>query len=60
MGYRYGRPRLDLTHLQDTDAAASAKHVLAELHKRGLLLGLDSVSSIWMSATSTAHLAMTC
>ncbi len=31
----------------------SAKHALAELHKRGLLPGLDSAWSPWMSATST-------
>lgn len=52
MGYRYRRPRHDLRHRQDAEAVASAKHVLAELQKRGLLPGLDSASSTWMNATS--------
>ena len=50
-GYRYRRPRHDLTHRQDLEAVASAKHVLAELQKRGRLPGLDSVLSTWMNAT---------
>ena len=53
LGYRYRRPRHDLTHRQDADAVASAKHVLAELQKRGLLPELDSGLSTWMNATST-------
>lgn len=53
MGYRYRRPRHDLTHRRDAEAVASAKHVLTELQKRGLLPGLDSGLSTWMSATST-------
>jgi transposase len=53
MGYRYRRPRHDLTHRQDADAVASAKHALAELQKRGLLPGLASGLSTWTSATST-------
>ncbi len=53
MGYRYRRPRHDLTHRQDAEAVASAKHVLAELQKRGLLPGLDSGLSTWMNAIST-------
>jgi transposase len=53
MGYVYRRPRHDLTHRQDAEAVASAKHVLAELQKRGLLPGLASGFSTWMSATST-------
>lgn len=53
MGYRYRRPRHDLRHRQDADAVASAKHVLAELQKRGLLPGLASDFSTWMNATST-------
>ncbi len=52
MGYRYRRPRHDLTHRQDAEAVASAKHVLAELQKRGRLPGLDSGLSMWMNATS--------
>lgn len=53
LGYRYRRPRHDLTHRQDADAVASAKHVLTELQKRGLLPNLDSGLSMWMSVTST-------
>jgi transposase len=52
MGYRYRRPRHDLTHRQDAAAVASAKHVLAELQKRGRLPELDSGLSMWMNATS--------
>lgn len=52
LGYRYRRPRHDLTHRQDAEAVASAKHVLAELQKRGLLPGLDSAWSTWMNVTS--------
>ena len=52
LGYRYRRPRHDLTHRQDAEAVASAKHVLAELQKRGHLRGLDSAWSTWMNATS--------
>jgi transposase len=50
MGYRYRRPRHDLTHRQDAEAVSSAKHVLAELQKRGHLPGLNSGLSMWMSA----------
>lgn len=53
MGYRYRRPRHDLTHRQDAAAVAAAKHVLAELQKRGRLPGLDSGLSTWMNASST-------
>jgi transposase len=52
MGYRYRRPRHDLTHHQDAEAVDSAKHVLAELQKRGHLSGLDSAWSTWMNAPS--------
>jgi len=52
MGYRYRRPRHDLTHRQDAEAVAAAKHALAELQKRGRLPGLDSGLSTWMNATS--------
>lgn len=52
LGYRYRRPRHDLTHRQDAEAVASAKHVLAELQKRGRLPGLGSAWSTWMNATS--------
>jgi hypothetical protein len=52
-GYRYRRPRHDLTHRQDVDTVTSTKHVLAELQKMGHLPGLDSAWSTWMCATST-------
>jgi transposase len=52
MDFHYRRPRHDLTHRQDAEAVASAKHVLAELQKRGLLPELDSGLSTWMNATS--------
>lgn len=52
LGYRYRRPRHDLTHRQDAEAVVSAKHALAELQERGLLPRLDSAWSTWMSATS--------
>jgi transposase len=55
LGYRYRRPRHDLTHRQDAEAVASAKHALAELQKRGRLPGLDSAWSTWMNATSTPN-----
>lgn len=53
LGYRYRRPRHDLTHRQDAEAVASAKHVLRELQKRGRLPGLDFASCTWMNATCT-------
>ena len=53
LGYRYRRPRHDLTHRQDAEAVASAKHVLRELQKRGLLPGLDFGLSTWMNAIGT-------
>lgn len=52
MGFRYRRPRHDLTHHQDAEAVASAKHALTELQKRGLLPGLDSALSTWMNVPS--------
>lgn len=53
LGYRYRRPRHDLTHRQDAEAVAAAKHVLAELQKRGHLPRPASGSSTWMSVTYT-------
>lgn len=50
LGYRYRRPRHDLTHRQDAEAVAAAKHVLRELQKRGLLPGLAFGLSTWMNA----------
>jgi transposase len=53
LGYRSRRPRHDLTHRQDRAAVAAAQHVLGELHKRGLLPGLDSGLFTWMNAICT-------
>ena len=53
MGYRYRRPRHDLTHRQDAEAVASAKHVLRELQKRGHLPGLASGLFTWMNVICT-------
>lgn len=53
LGYRYRRPRHDLTHHQDAEAVDAARHVLAELQKRGLLPELDADLSMWMNAPST-------
>jgi transposase len=53
LGYRYRRPRHDLTHRQDAEAVASAKHVLRELQKRGHLPGLDFGLFTWMNAICT-------
>jgi transposase len=55
MGYRYRRPRHDLTHHQDPEAVAAAKHVLQTLQKKGLVSELDSALSMWMNATSTPN-----
>jgi len=52
LGYRYRRPRHDLSHRQDAEAVASAQHALAELQKRGLLPGRGSALSPSTSATS--------
>lgn len=52
LGYRYRRPKHDLTHRQDPEAVASARHALAELQKRGLLPRPGSASSTSMSANS--------
>lgn len=52
MGYHYRRPRHDLTHHQDAAAVDSAKHVLAELQKRGHLPALASCWSTWTNAPS--------
>lgn len=53
MGYRYRRPRHDLTHRQDAEAVASAKCVLRELQKRGHLSGLASGLFTWMNVICT-------
>ena len=53
MGYRYRRPRHDLTHRQDRDAVAAAKHVLDWLQKKQLLSREDPIWSTWTSVKST-------
>lgn len=53
LGYRYRRPRHDLTHRQDRQAVAAAQQVLAWLEKKALLSPSDSIWSLWMSVKST-------
>lgn len=52
LGFRYRRPRHDLTHRQDADAVASAKQVLEWLQKKALLSRDDPIWSTWTSAKS--------
>jgi transposase len=51
LGYRYRRPRHDLTHRQDPAAVAAAREVLAWLQKKRLLDQADSIWSTWTSAS---------
>lgn len=53
LGYRYRRPRHDLTHRQNADAVAAAKQVLAWLQKKRLLSPDDPIWSMWTSVKST-------
>jgi transposase len=58
LGFRSRRPRHDLTHRQDREAVAAAKHVLDWLQKKQLLspndpLLNDSIWSTWTNAKST-------
>lgn len=53
LGYRYRRPRHDLTHRQDREAVATVAQVLDWLQKKALLTPDDCVWSIWMSVKST-------
>jgi transposase len=56
LGYRYRRPRHDLTHRQDAAAVASAREALAWLGKGrapGMVNPAPSAWSIWTSARST-------
>jgi transposase len=56
MGYRYRRPRHDLTHRQDAEAVASMKQVLEWLRKKvgaRLEMGPQSLpASAWSTSTS--------
>lgn len=53
LGFRSRRPRHDLTHRQDWEAVAAAKHVLDWLQKKRLLSPQDSIWSTWTNAKST-------
>ena len=53
LGFRYRRPRHDLTHRQDAEAVASAKRVLERLQKKALLRPDDPIwSTIWSTWTN--------
>ena len=54
LGFRSRRPRHDLTHRQDREAVAAAKHVLNWLQKKQLLSPNDPLlsASIWSTWTS--------
>jgi len=54
LGYRYRRPRHDLTHRQDHEAVAATTEVLVWLRKKALTPPAHFASSTWMSAKSTA------
>jgi transposase len=53
LDYVHRRPRHDLRHRQDVEAVASAKRVLADLQKRGLIPQEDSNCSTSMNANFT-------
>jgi transposase len=54
LGFRSRRPRHDLTHRQDREAVAAAKHVLDWLQKKQLLRPNDPLlsASIWSTWTN--------
>lgn len=52
LGFRYRRPRHDLTHRQDAEAVAAAQRVLGWLQKKALLSPDDPIWSTWTSARS--------
>jgi transposase len=54
LGYRYRRPRHDLTHRQDQEAVAAAEEVLSWLRKKALTPPVRCTSSTWTNAKSTA------
>jgi transposase len=49
LGYRYRRPRHDLTHRQDAEAVVAAEHVLAWLRKKAVT---PPASCDWSTSTS--------
>ena len=53
LGYRYRRPRHDLSHRQDQEAVDAAEQVLVWLRKKALTPPAPFASSTWMSAKST-------
>lgn len=58
LGFRYRRPRHDLTHRQNAEAVAAAKQVLGWLQKKRLLSPSDPIWSgfiwsTWTNARST-------
>jgi transposase len=54
LGYRYRRPRHDLTHRQDHEAVAATTEVLAWLRKKALMPPARFTCSTWTSAKCTA------
>jgi transposase len=52
LGYRYRRPRHDLTHRQNAEAVATARRVLEWLQKKQLLSPEDSIWSTLTNAKS--------
>src|SRR5215213_3971815 len=53
LGYRYRRPRHDLTHRQDAEAVAAAEEVLSWLRKKAVTPPANCVWSTSTSARST-------
>jgi putative transposase len=53
LGYRYRRPRHDLSHRQDAEAVAAAENVLAWLRKKAVTPPANGVWSTSTSARST-------
>jgi len=53
LGYRYRRPRHDLTHRQDQEAVAAAEEVLSWLRKKAVTPPANCVWSTSTSARST-------
>src|SRR5829696_4615039 len=53
LGYRYRRPRHDLTHRQDQEAVAAAEDVLSWLRKKAVTPPANGVWSTSTSARST-------
>lgn len=49
LGYRYRRPRHDLTHRQDREAVAAAEEVLTWLRKKAVT---PPASCVWSTSTS--------